>query len=319
MAYEILGIGNLLMDFIIQIDEAYLHALAGIKGGMETIDYQTIMQIIGKNPVSQQTPGGSATNTVKGLAQLGKRCALVGKIGKDRIGQQLIEVLSDIGIQTFFSISEQPTGMAACLITPDGERTFRTYVGPMTTFTPDELKPCYFEGVKLVYLEGYNFLYPGVIEKAMELAKEAGAKVAMDVSSVEMASSFQSKIIELLPRYVDILFANEQESIALTHLPPKKGCNILKDLCETVVIHSPEGCWIGQRQFETFASHIPIIPLDSTGAGDAFTSGFLYGYLSGHSLKESALLGMNAGKAVVQILGAELSSESWHQIKINSL
>jgi len=313
--YEILGIGNPIVDYIMHVDEDYVAQLEGYKGGMEIVDYATVKQIIERQTVVKKSAGGSATNTIKGLAHLGKKCGLIGKIGDDLTGQEFTLALQKKGIEPLYQTSSLPTARAACLITPDGERTFRTYPGPMSTFRPKELNPNLFENVQLVFLEGYNLLNPGVTEKAMALAKQAGAKIAFDISSVEMAFNYKPTIIQLLEQYVDILFANEEESIALTKTPPAEGCKLLKKLCETVVIHSPKGCWVGQHTLDLFIPIEPVVPLDSTGAGDLFTSGFLYGYLNNLTIDRSVTLGAFAGREAVQILGAELPAETWKKIQ----
>lgn len=314
MEYEILGIGNPLIDYIIHVDDAYLASLSGFKGGMEIVDHQTIKKIVSQHPPSLKLAGGSTVNTIKGLASLGKKCAVTGKIGNDAEGKELLATLAEKGIVALFAESSLPTGHAACLITPDGQRTCRTYVGPMSTFRSENLNPAYFENVKLVYLEGYNLLYDGVTEKAMMLAKQAGAKVAFTLSSMEIALGYKSQIVDLAAKYIDILFANEDECFALTQLKPNDGCHILKDLCEIVVIHGISGCWLGQKHYEAFIPTEYIRPLDSTGAGDVFASGFLYGYLSGAPLEKAVAYGARAGKEVVQILGAELPDETWEKV-----
>lgn len=314
MNYEVLGIGNPLVDYIIHVDENYLASLSGFKGGMEIVDHQTMQKIVSKHPPSLKLAGGSAINTIKGLASLEIKCAITGKIGTDSEGKELIASLASKGIKPLFLESSLPTGHAACLITPDGQRTCRTYVGPMSTFRPEHLNPAYFENVKLVYLEGYNLTFDGITEQAMKLAKEAGAKIAFTLSSIEIALGYKPQIIGLLANYVDILFANEEECTALTKLDPNAGCHILKDLCDVVVIHGLKGCWLGQKKYEAFIPTTPVPPLDSTGAGDAFASGFLYGYLTGTSLEKAVLYGTRAGREIVQILGAELPKETWKNV-----
>ncbi|PJD98159.1 MAG: adenosine kinase [Parachlamydia sp.] len=313
--YEILGLGNPIIDYIMYVDEDYVAQLSGYKGGMEIVDFETIEALIKHHTVVQKSAGGSATNTIKGLAHLGKKCGLIGKIGDDLAGREFTLTLQEKGIASLYQTSPLPTGKAACLITPDGQRTFRTYPGPMSTFQSKELDPTAFKNVQLVYLEGYNLLNIGVTERAMALAKEAGAKVAFDLSSVEMALNYKPEIMFLLEKYVDILFSNAEESTALTQAPPAEGCQILKELCETVVIHAPTGCWVGQHTLEVFIPTEPITPLDSTGAGDLFTSGFLYGYLAKLPIARAVALGAHAGKEVVQILGAELPVATWKRIQ----
>lgn len=315
--YEVLGIGSPIIDHVIQISEEYLKAIHAVKGSMKAVDYNTFCRIV-ENSGSKTNlkAGGSSANTIKGLARLGHSCAFVGKIGEDAAGQTFIKSIKESGVQPIMVQSSTPTGQLACLVTPDGERTFRDFLGASQEMSPDDLKPEMFTGVKLVHIEGYTLMNEALTQRAMELAKAAGAKVSFDLANFELVNQFRSHIIHLLSRHVDILFANTAETRMLTKRDPEQGCDVLKDLCDIVVIlMGPEGCWIGHgfEKFRCFA--YPVEPLDTTGAGDLFAAGFLHGYLTGQHLTECAHYGALAGAAVVQVFGAEIPEEIWEKLR----
>ena len=313
--YDVLGIGNPIMDQILPVSEEYLSTISGAKGGMEPVDYESFLKII-KNAGRHPTliAGGSGTNTIKGLAEFGEKCAVIGSIGNDALSKIYLSSLLKLGIVPLYTQCPIPTAQVVCLITPDGERTCRAYLGASLEMKADYLHPDYFEGVKLVHIEGYSLLNGTLTEKSMELAKKAGAKISFDLGSFEIASRYKQRIIHLISKYVDILFANANETKALTQLDAESGCGVLKDICEiAIVLMGENGCWVGsgnqKEQYPAFKADV----IDTTGAGDLFASGFLHGHLTGKSLAECARYGALAGAAVVQTLGAEISQEGWEK------
>lgn len=317
-SHEIIGIGSPFIDHIIEVSEELLTQIPGAKGGMVAVDYQTLIQLLADMGGHQPALilGGSGANTIKGLANLGHRCALIGRIGRDVMGKRFLEHLEEIGVTSFLQHSDTPTAQVVCLVTPDRERTMRSFLGASQEMTGKDLDPAVFKGARLVHIEGYSLFKESLTQRAMELAKEAGAKISFDLGSFEVVQAFQSTIIELLARYVDIVFANVDETRQLTRLDPEKGCGVLSDLCSTaVILAGKEGCWIGNRNRQIKVPAFPVEPIDSTGAGDLFASGFLHGYLQGRSLEECARYGALAGAAVVQVFGVNLTPEHWQQLK----
>jgi len=312
-SFDIIGIGSAFMDYILMVEESFLHDVPGEKGGMEPIDHKTMLSILAANGGHPAyVAGGSCTNVIKGLACLGQRCALAGTVGDDDAGKHLVESVQKLGITEFYTKLPVPTGHALCLVTPDGKRTCRTYLGASQEMKPEYLEIGMFEGVRLVHIEGYSLLYPEVTERAMRLAKEAKALVSFDMASFEIARGFKKHILELLEKYVDIVFANEDESLALTGFNPQATCDVLRNFCQvSVVLMGKDGCWVGQKEDSVYCQAFPVEPIDTTGAGDCFASGFLHGYLLGKRLEECARYGALAGRAVVQVVGAELPPATW--------
>lgn len=313
MAYEILGVGTPILDHVIQVSDEYLSSISGCKGGMEPVDYKTFRHIIDHCGSSAKlVAGGSCANTIKGLANLNHRCSMIGAIGQDESAKYFLNSLELLGIHSSLITVPLPTAQVACLITPDGQRTFRSFLGSSQEIKPHHLTVESFKGVRLVHIEGYTLLNESLPLKAMEIAKEVGAKVSFDLASFELAEAYRNEIIQLLSHHVDILFANEDEVYSLTHLDPKKGSRILSDLCEVVAVCTgPKGCWIGSNHRSTHYPAYPVQPLDTTGAGDLFAAGFLHGYLRGCSWEKCAHYGALTGAEVVQVLGAEIPQSVW--------
>lgn len=315
-AYEILGIGSPVVDLIVPVQEDFLRLFQLVKGGSDLIDYPQLRKLLRQAKIKPTfIPGGSSANTIKGLAQFGHKCALVGKVGSDEAGTEFIQRIKSQGITSLLIPTETPTAQALCLLTSDGERTFRTYLGAGQEMKGDDLNPELFEGVKLVHIEGYSLTNEHLTLQAMRLAKKNQAKISFDLASFEIALAYRRPIVHLISQFVDVLFANSQEVRVLTNLDPEKGCDILKDMCETVVVFiGKEGCWVGQGLDKIKCPAYPVTPVDTTGAGDLFASGFLHGYLRGLPLTVCAHYGALASRAVVQVLGAEIPSADWQDI-----
>lgn len=315
--YEVLGIGAPFIDHIVQVNPQYALSLEGVKGGLEIIDYETLCEIIQTSGTTVKLlAGGSSANTIRTLAHLGHKCAMGGKIGTDRAGERFLKNLQDLGIKSFYIPSSTPTGQLVCLVTPDGERTFRDFLGAGREMRGEDLDPSLFEDVKLVHIEGYTLLNKGLTLRAMELAQDAGTKISFDLSNYELVSKHHEQIMHLLSNHVDILFANAKEVHALTGNEPKDGCKFLKSFCEIVVVSmNVDGCWIGNNQDLIHCDAYPVKALDSTGAGDVFAAGFLHGYLTGQPLVKCAHYGALIGAEVVQVFGTELPEATWDKLR----
>lgn len=315
--YEVLGIGAPFLDHVVPVSIEFVEQLSGQKGGMEVVDYETFCSIMARTEApTSLIAGGSSANTIKGLANLGHNCALFGKIGTDPAGDKFLSGIKELGIIPLLTPTKTPTGQIACLVTPDGERTFRDYLGSGQELRAQDLYAELFEGVKLVHIEGYTLLNEDLTLRTMEYAKTKHAKISFDLGCFELAQKYKRQIMHLLSNHIDILFANAEEVKALTGHPPEHACAFLKDLCEVVVVSmGPEGCWIGNKEQTIRCYAYPVKPLDTTGAGDMFAAGFLHGYLLGKSLPECAHYGALIGAEVVQVFGAEIPSQTWNSLR----
>lgn len=315
--YEILGVGAPLLDHLLRVDNTYLDTISGKKYGMEPIGYDEMILLIEKSgSVPKLVAGGSSANAIKGLAALGRKCAFTGKIGTDTNGEKVIEDLQDLGVTPLLHYSSTPTAHVTCLITPDGKRTCRAYLGAAAEITPEDILPDFFKNVRLVHIEAYTLLYPGVTRRAMELAKKYGALISFDLGSFEVVETYNSLLKELISEFVDITFANEEETYALTGFYPEEGCKAIQKISPVAVVMIGEkGCWVADKSCIAQCPTVPVVPVDTTGAGDLFASGFLHGYLSEKKLEECARWGCATAKAVVQVIGAEVPQQNWIELK----
>ena len=203
---EVIGIGSLLADQVIKVDDDFLEGIHGKKGGMEYVAPETIakwVELSGNDP--KVTPGGSAANVIRGLACFGHDCALISKLGCDALAKELYDDLRSSNILLWGAQTEQPTGRALSIVTPDGQRTMRAFLGASGKWNPDELEPDLFHGSRLVHIEGYTLTHPGFTERAMAHAKQAGALVSLDLASFEVTARHKDEIITLIAEYVDII------------------------------------------------------------------------------------------------------------------
>lgn len=316
-SYDVVGIGAPFIDYIIDVSDEFLQQLAGDKGGMIAVDYPAFRKIIEDSGVTPKViPGGSGANTIRGLAWLGHSCALIGKIGDDEAGKLFLESLTALNVVPFLIQVKTPTAQAICLITPEGERTMRSFLGAGQEISVDDLNPRFFNGVQLVHIEGYTLLKEALTQRTMELGKAAGAKISFDLGSFEVVKKHKDDIVDLLTRYVDVLFANRDEVYMLTQLGPEKGCQVLADICETVVVLlGAEGCLVARGAEQVHIPAYTVEAIDTTGAGDLFASGFLHGYLKGRSLSDCGRYGVLTGAAAVQVRGVEITPDTWQEIR----
>jgi sugar/nucleoside kinase (ribokinase family) len=315
--YDVLGVGAPIVDQILQVSEHFLANIPGQKGGMEPISYEMLSSIIeasGSKPVMY--PGGSASNVIRGLANLGRKCALVGSIGTDDAGKYFLHGLQQLGIDPLYAKTTIPTAQVLSLVTPDGQRTLRSFLGASQEMNEDNLDPTHFRDVRLVHIDGYTLFNKNLTQRAMQYAKEAGAIVSFDLANFEVVETFKDLINDLIKEYVDLLFANEDEASILTGFSAEQSCAALNNQCDiAVVMMGKEGCWVGHQNNLLKCKAYPVKPMDTTGAGDLFASGFIHGYFNKKPLEVCAHYGALTAAAVVQVLGAELPSETWASLR----
>lgn len=316
---KILGLGNALTDVLYQVSEEDLAELGLPKGSMNLITKEQALKIQLRFATSRMrmVAGGSACNTVCAIASLGGKAAYIGKIGTAGVGDFYREDLIRNGVHPILLTDEEHmSGCAIVLITPDGERTFATYLGAAAELKPEEITREAFQGYDLFHIEGYLVQNHELIEKAMRLAHESGCKVSLDLASYNVVNENLEFLTELFDKYVDIVFANEEESYAFTHLAPEEALRSLAERCEIAVVKiGKHGSLIrkGDRQYQIGA--VSSCCVDSTGAGDLYAGGFLYAYGQGFDLRRAAEIGTIAAGRVVEIVGTKLSEDTWEEIR----
>ena len=313
--HRILGLGAPCLDYIIKVSDDELAQCSLEKRGWHEIDALALAMIIGSGQSPLVFSGSCVANTVKGLASLGLPCALTGNVGMDPMGDQIRSIFHEVGVTTFFTETTTPTSQIACLITPDGERSFCAFIQAEREISETDLMPEYFEKIDLVHLSGYRLPNGIYTERGLSLAKESGALVSFDLANTHLTAQYRERLLAILSAYVDIVFANEEEAEALTHLSPQKAAAFLKNFCQIAVVKTgADGCWVCSDEGLFHTPGIETTVVDTTGAGDLFASGFLYALLEGEPLERCALLGNMAGSATVERYGAELSPTRWSEI-----
>jgi len=314
--YSVLSLSAAIIDHFFLISDEQLREVTNEKGSWAPIDYPTLCSILDHNQgASKMLPGGSGANVMKGLAQLGERCAIVGKVGSDDKGEYYIKSMNAIGVGTYVERGSLPTGQAICLITPDGERTFRTYLGASHSLTDLTFDPGIFQQAELFHIEGYQLVDQDLVIRALKMAKGFNVKVSMDLANVEVVRRHKAFILNILDKYIDILFCNESEAKELTGLTANEACTYLSKFCEiAVVTMSERGSWAQRGAEKCYMKAFSVNTIDTTGAGDLYASGFLHGYLRGVPLKKCNWLGSLVASYVVRRVGAEIPTPIWVEI-----
>ncbi len=315
---KILGIGNALVDVMtILNDDTVLEKFSLPKGSMQLVDKSRSELIKSETAAFKRSlaSGGSAANTIYGLAMLGTGSGYIGSIGKDELGDFFENDMKSAGITTFLSRRDSPTGTALALITPDSERTFATHLGAAVELNAEDLDPAYFHGYDILYLEGYQIYNMPLVEKACRIAREINMKIALDLASYNVVESNLKEFREIIGKYVDIIFANEEEAKAYTGQSISEALDTLSGICEIAVIKAgAEGSWIkrGQEIIKIGAAEVSVI--DTTGAGDIYAAGFLFGYSNDCDLEICGQYGSLLAGRVIEILGARIYNKDWEEL-----
>lgn len=317
---KIIGLGNALSDVLTVLKSDDLLADLNLpKGSMQLIDAKTSAAIQDKIKDGEcfYVTGGSASNTISGLAALGNPCGFIGKIGEDKVGSFFDEDMQKHGVVTKMIKSTQPSGVCVSLVSPDGERTMATFLGAASEMTASDLKVEMFQGYDICHIEGYLVQNHEMIERAMQLAKEAGLKVSLDLASYNVVEENYDFIYRLVHQYVDIVFANEEEAKAFAKMAPEEAVDMIANLCEIAVVKLGKRGSLVKYQGET--THVDILggvnAVDTTGAGDLFAAGFLYGYSNGYPMAKCGKIGSLVSGNIVKVVGAKLPAEKWAEMK----
>lgn len=315
---SILGIGNALIDVLIHIsDDTVLQKFGLPKGSMTLVDSRLSEEIKKETKNNQRTvqTGGSAANTVHGIAKLGGKCGYIGKISDDEFGKFYIDDFRKNNINTHFFYSETGTGHATGLISADSERTFGTYLGAAMELTAEEMTPEIFRDYGIMHIEGYLVQNHALIESAMKVAKESGLLVSIDMASFNIVAANMEFLHRVIREYVDIVFANEDEAQSLTGKNPEGALHVIGEMCQLAVVKlGAQGSMIKSGNRVIRIEAIPAKSVDTTGAGDIYASGFLYALAEGHDLETAGKLGSLLAGHVVEVVGAKIPEETWQML-----
>lgn len=311
--YDVLGIGNALFDVLVRTDEAFLAKHAMTKGSMSLIDEARAAAIYKDMGPATEVSGGSAANTIVGIGSLGARAAYVGKVKDDQIGKLYVHDIRSAGVafNTPAAQDGPATGCSYILVTGDGERTMNTYLGAAQDLSPADIDPAEIAAAGIVYLEGYLWDPKNAKDafvKAAGIAHEAKRKVALTLSDSFCVDRYRDEFLGLMRGgTVDIVFANEAElhSLYMTSDFDTALKQLRNDVRLGVVTRSEKGCVVVTPTDAVAAPASPIKQLvDTTGAGDLFAAGFLYGLARNLAHKQCGELGALAAAEVIQHIGA---------------
>ena len=317
---KILGLGNALVDVLSKLDSDETLVKIGIqKGAMDMIPREQ-MYVIRKyqaNTETTQAPGGANCNTMRAIALLGGQSGFIGKVGDDNLGQFYEEALLKAGVASYLIKTEGPSGACTVFISPDGERTMGTFLGPAPTISPDEITEDVLRGYDCIHIEGYLIVNEELVRETMKKAKRLGLKVALDLANYNIVNAYKGLLEEVIPQYVDILFANASEAEAFTGLPAQEAVKALeKQVHVALVTLGKDGSLIGSEGKFYHVDAEGGKPVDTTGAGDNFAAGFLYGQSVGASLVQSAQIGSMLSGYVIDVVGPQVPADKWEQIKL---
>ena len=316
---RILGMGNALTDVLVQLDnETHLENLGLPKGSMQLVDSDknaAVQEYIG-NMSKQMIAGGSASNTMRGIACLGGDATFVGMVGKDEVGKVFEQELKDTGVSTKLFFSNIPSGTATAFISPDGERTFATHLGAAIGMTAELLTPELFKGYDIFHIEGYLVQNHDLIRKAVHIAKYEGLKVSLDLASYNVVEENLEFLQTLVRDYVDILFANEEEALAFTGKQPEEALDIISKMVEYAIVKvGKKGSLVKYKGGVVSEGITDNRRVDTTGAGDFYAAGFLYALANGMAVEKAAHYGKILSGNIIEVVGVKLTDEQWNNIK----
>jgi len=317
---KILGIGNALVDILIKLpDENLLSELDVIKGSMNLIDAEKRKMIFEKikDFKTTQTTGGSVSNTTLALKQLGDSVGFMGKAGNDEYGNFYVKEMTDLGIELHLIHENMFSGTAITFITPDAERSFCTYLGAAADMQKTDLSSEVFGQYTHLYIEGYLVQNHELIETALAMAKSLQMTVILDLASFNVVASDKEFFQSLVDNYVDIVFANEEEVVALTGKHSEIAIHEMAEKTPMVVMKGgAKGSWVKQRDLFV---HVPVYkeikPVDTTAAGDYYAAGFFYGMSHSATPEKCAKIGTLLSYHIIQVIGTKLPEETWTEIR----
>jgi sugar/nucleoside kinase (ribokinase family) len=311
---QLIGISNAIVDILAHVDDAFLDSIGAPLGSMTLIDEQKAHDIYNKMGPATEMSGGSVANTVAGFANLGGSAAYIGRVRDDQLGDIFVHDMQSLGVDVRLQPASEgaPTARSHVLVSSDGQRTMQTYLGACTELGVADVTPETVGQPKVILLEGYVWDIPegpALAAAAIKLGVESGAKIALSLSDSYCVERHRDAYMDAVTNGVDIVFADEDEVMALYQVDSfDKVLDAIKGSDNLFVMtRGAQGSVVVQGDETVVQQALPITEIvDTTGAGDAYTAAFLYGWTSGKSLAESANLGTWCATQVIQKLGARL-------------
>lgn len=346
---KITGVGSALIDLLIYESDDFLSQIGKQKGGMTLVSDSDIEEILNKIAKENRdnkpvvVPGGATCNTIIGIGKLGGKASFIGKRGADRYGEFYEENLKKSNVSPIFHTSSTPTGKVLSIITPDAQRSMFTCLGASTELEPESITPDMFKDTGIAMMEGYLLFNPDLMMACLKSAKSAQSMIALDLASFEVVEASRDILNDIVIEYVDILIANEDEAKAYTGFSDElKAIEALSENVAVAVLKVGErGSYISYKnspEHHTFLlssnerseiNHLgraesKVIRVhakrgeavkDTTGAGDLWAAGFLYGIANGYSVEKSGEVASACGYEVCQVIGAQIPEDGWQRIR----
>lgn len=314
---RVLGMGNALVDIMTKVDDDFfLHQHNLPKGSMQLVDWDKAGAVIqgSLNFEKSLASGGSAANTIHGLAKMGVQTAFIGKVGNDEMGDFFSSDLVANGIESKLLKSDNKSGMAVALVSKDAERTFATFLGAAVELSANDLYDEMFKGFDLFHIEGYLVQNHELIETAIEMAKRNGLKVSLDLASYNVVDDNLDFLLKI-SNDIHIIFANEEEAKSFTGYEPEYALEeIAKKAKIAVVKVGARGSLVKVEDNVFRAGAIEANSIDTTGAGDLYASGFIYGLTQGFNFDKCAEMGSILAGNVIEVVGAKMDENRWNKI-----
>lgn len=311
----VVGVGAALMDLLVEEKDQFVASLNSAKGGMTLVELSTIDNALKNTLANLKTvPGGSACNTMVGIGNLGGQSRMIGLVGKDELGSQFVSGLKKASVDRRIQESELGTGRVLSVVTPDAQRTMFTFLGASSQLSPDHIKLEDIADAEMILLEGYLLFNRPVVEKILALAKAANVKVVLDLASFQVVEICRDFIDQILPS-ISMVLANEDEAKAYTGLGEEASLEVLAGKVETAIVKlGKHGVLLAKGKERHRVEAQVVKAIDTTGAGDLWAAGFLFGLTQGLSLDNAARLGCKVGSEVVQVMGAVIPDEGWKRV-----
>ncbi|MCA0200896.1 MAG: adenosine kinase [Proteobacteria bacterium] len=308
--YDVIGIGSAIVDILSRTEDDFINAHGMVKGTMALCDAARSKFIYDRIGKAVEISGGSAANSMAGIASMGGKPCFIGKVGKDKLGEIFVHDIEVVGVDFAGSTGALPTATCVILVTPDGQRTMNTFLGACTEVGPDDIDEKKIADSHVLYIEGYQWDTPqakAAIRKATKAAKSAGRQVALSLSDPFVVERHRGDLLGLIKDEIDILFGNEDEIFRLyeagdisTAVERLRGAKVL-----AIMTRGAKGAVMFDGQTTAAVDAAPVEKvIDTTGAGDLFAAGFLYGYTHGRSLVSCARIGAVAAAEVISHMGA---------------
>ncbi len=315
----ILGIGNALVDVLVRLEsDETLENYKLPKGSMQLIDGDKAVALE-KGTLNYDrnvAAGGSAANTIHGLAKLGVQTGFIGKLGDDDFAKAFRDQMNQVGVKNYIGTTHSmKSGTAYAMISPDSERTFGTFLGAAIDLSPSDLDVEVMKNYKYLYVEGYLVQNHELIADAFKKAKEVGLTTVLDLASYNVVEDNLEFLRTLTNDYIDVVFANEEEAKSFTGKSPDEAVDEIADMCELAIVKvGKEGSLIKRGEEKLLVGALKATPIDTTGAGDLYAAGFLYGLSKELDLEKSAKLGTLLASNVIEVVGSKMADERWEGI-----